>query len=236
MTEDTEKFSVHSTKLYRVVLEGIDRNRETPATFALKLAMRMRTPLPRCKQVVRNLPYAIKSGLTASQANRFSSILKELGGEVSVEAYVVGPEVGKGPTSPPQPEPPIDTPQYQAKPDSGGRPQEKDPKGEPEGVLERDIPDSGGDEPKVTCPECGWEEPADASHCSMCLRRFRRADRRPRSLGARIPHENPLGSELRNPDEPEGTKEITTGDYVYQYGRYVVVIAIIFVLLFYLTK
>ncbi|MDH3216035.1 MAG: hypothetical protein OEN01_07045 [Candidatus Krumholzibacteria bacterium] len=83
--------SVHTKKYYRVVLEEIDRSCETIDTFSIKLSMRTRTPLPRVRQVVRKLPYAIKSGLSAAQANKLKSILEEIGGRTRLETHFVTP-------------------------------------------------------------------------------------------------------------------------------------------------
>lgn len=216
MTQDTEKFSVHSKKLYRVILEAIDPSVETEVSFALKLSLRMRTPLPRCKSVVRNMPSTLKIGLTGAQANRFAAILQELGATSRIEAYVVTPDSVE-----------------RVVPDD-----------EAEVIVEKPTPEDAPDErspkepgEKVTCPACGWEEQANATHCSICLRKFRNSDRRPKSLGVKLPHENPLGREFREPDVPaESAQEYDMGDWLFRNGRYFVVGAIILVLFFFLTK
>jgi len=95
--------TVHSKKLFRVILEAIDRTQETPDTFAIKLSMRLRTPLPRCRQVTRNLPSTIKQNVSVEKANKFKAILEEIGGRVRVESHFVTPGAEK-PTKKPQEE------------------------------------------------------------------------------------------------------------------------------------
>jgi hypothetical protein len=46
----------------------------------------------------------------------------------------------------------------------------------------------------LVCPSCGWEHKGGATHCSMCLRKFRDARRRRVALRERIPDTNPLES------------------------------------------
>jgi hypothetical protein len=79
------------------VLESIDPNVETPDTFAIKLAMRTRTSLPRVRQVVRGIPCAIKQGVSVGQANALKSILEEIGGRARLESYLVTPGVDDPP-------------------------------------------------------------------------------------------------------------------------------------------
>jgi hypothetical protein len=82
---------VHTQKFYRVVLEGIDPKMASPESFSIKLALRTRTALPRVRQVLRNLPCAIKRGLDANQANRLKSVLESIGGRARLETYFVTP-------------------------------------------------------------------------------------------------------------------------------------------------
>jgi len=83
--------SIFAKRYYRVVLKSIDADRETPATFAMKLAMRLRTPLPRVRQVVEALPAVVKVGLTISQANTLRAILEEMGAEAEIQEYFLTP-------------------------------------------------------------------------------------------------------------------------------------------------
>jgi outer membrane biosynthesis protein TonB len=86
-----EKVSIHSKKYYRVVLESIDPQRENAESFAIKLAMRTRTSLPRVRQVIRKLPKTIKKGLDVQRANKLKTVIEETGGIVRVESYFVTP-------------------------------------------------------------------------------------------------------------------------------------------------
>jgi hypothetical protein len=83
------KVNVHTRKFYRVVLEGIDPNKETPATFALKLSLRLSITLPRSKQFVKNAPCRIKGNISASEANKLKAILEEIGGQCRLESHFV---------------------------------------------------------------------------------------------------------------------------------------------------
>ncbi len=87
------RISVHSKRFFRVVLESIDVDRESPESFALKLSLRTRTALPRVRQVVRRLPSAVKQGLSVDQANKLKVILEQLGGRVRLESYLETPGV-----------------------------------------------------------------------------------------------------------------------------------------------
>jgi hypothetical protein len=91
MSNDPTTYSVHTKKYYRVVLEDFNRDTESLEGFAIKLSMRTRTTLPRVRQVLRNLPYVIKSGLSSEQANLLKSILERSGGRVRVESHFVTP-------------------------------------------------------------------------------------------------------------------------------------------------
>lgn len=44
----------------------------------------------------------------------------------------------------------------------------------------------------VECPSCGWQEAPGATHCSICLRRFRNTGSGTGTLKDRCPEENPL--------------------------------------------
>jgi len=74
-----------------VVLESIDLDRESPDSFAIKLAVRTRTPVTRVRQVVSWLPCTVKRGLGVDQANKLRGVLQELGGRVRIESYLETP-------------------------------------------------------------------------------------------------------------------------------------------------
>jgi hypothetical protein len=83
--------SVYTKKYYRVVLEGFDQKRENADSFAIKLSIRTRTPLPRVRHVLRRLPRTIRSGLSQEQANRLKAVLESIGGVARLEAHFVTP-------------------------------------------------------------------------------------------------------------------------------------------------
>jgi hypothetical protein len=96
------RISVHSKRYFRVVLESINPDRESAESFAIKLAMRTRTSLPRVRQVVRRLPCPVKQGVSVAQANALKSVLEGIGGKARIESYLETPG--------------LDTPQPQSKP------------------------------------------------------------------------------------------------------------------------
>ncbi len=86
-----QKVTVNTKKYYRVILEGIDPNIASPESFAIKLSLRTRTALPRVQQVLRHLPYSVKRGVDADQANKLKSVLESIGGRARLETYFVTP-------------------------------------------------------------------------------------------------------------------------------------------------
>jgi hypothetical protein len=138
MSKPAGKLSIHTKKYHKVVLEEIDSGRETTESFSIKLSMRTRTPLPRVRQVLKRLPYTIKSGLSSSQANKLKSVLESIGGRARVETHFVTPG-HRAETSSSAPSP--------------GEPMEL--------VL------AGGGE-LLPCPSCGWEEESGTEFCSFC--------------------------------------------------------------------
>ncbi|HEX6790980.1 MAG TPA: serine/threonine-protein kinase [Candidatus Krumholzibacteria bacterium] len=150
---------------YRVVLTAIDRNVENTETFALKLSMRLKSPLPRMRSLVARTPCTVANRLPYKKAKWLESVLVELGGEVHMEEFTEPKEAPrKTPSEPKQ--------------DAAQQSQ-----------AERRT-SSGG----ILCPRCGWEEDADAKFCSLCLRRFNKTDKLSlRSLDpVDNPSENPL--------------------------------------------
>ena len=160
------------TKQYRVVLEAIDPHKETKESFALKLSMQVRTPITRVNSIVKNLPYSIKNGLSLEQAKRFSAVLEELGGIVTVVEYVV-----KAGESHPAPE-------TQWTPASRNG--------------DSDLSKSGArglkseDGKTVVCKHCGWENSGEVDFCAFCFASFRNRQVEVKTLTDRLPEENPL--------------------------------------------
>jgi ribosomal protein L7/L12 len=86
--EDT---AIYKKKYHKVVLHSIDPNKETLESFALKMSLRLRSPLPRVKQLLKRLPCVIKTGMSITQANKLFAVLEELGGKVTIETYFLTP-------------------------------------------------------------------------------------------------------------------------------------------------
>lgn len=209
---ETDNISIHTKRYYLVILEGIDTQRETVESFAIKLSMRTRTTLPRVRQILRNLPYTIKKGLSMAQANRLKNVIEELGGQVRLEPHFVTPRTGReeaGPDEPASAPPSTDGRPKPRPAEMPGRPadtntgkpietRQSKELPEPDEPVVQEAPATGtiGDEERqeaIVCPACGWEEEEGATYCSLCLRRFRNAKRRG-TLEERVPDENPLRS------------------------------------------
>jgi len=152
---------------YRVVLSSIDLSVETTETFALKLSMRLKSPLPRMRSLVTRTPCTVAQRLPYKKAKWLESILVELGGVVRLEEFVETKPVE--PTKEPS----------DAKQEAVNR-----------HVQPERMTSTGG----ILCSRCGWEEDADAKFCSLCLRRFNKTDKIDvRSLeNVDNPDENPL--------------------------------------------
>jgi serine/threonine protein kinase len=70
---------------YRVILETIDRSVETPESFALKLSMRLKSPVTRIGQLVSRAPCAVAQRLPYKKARWLQSVIEELGGTARLE-------------------------------------------------------------------------------------------------------------------------------------------------------
>lgn len=132
---------------YRVILDAIDREVETPDTFALKLSIRLKSPVTRMRQLVSRAPCVLAQRLPYKKARWLAKVIEELGGTARLEVVVDAAPVVEE-------EAPLATSTEIAKP------------------LERRSA-SGG----IVCPRCGWEEEPDARFCSMCLQHFNKTDR-----------------------------------------------------------
>ncbi|HKW15691.1 MAG TPA: serine/threonine-protein kinase [Candidatus Krumholzibacteria bacterium] len=135
---------------YRVVLSSIDLTVETTETFALKLSMRLKSPLPRMRSLIAHTPCTVAQRLPYRKAKWLESILKELGGQVRLEEFV-------------EPKP------AEKSKEPGDVKQEAINKH----VRPERLTSSGG----ILCSHCGWEEEADAKFCSLCRRRFNKTDK-----------------------------------------------------------
>ncbi len=167
MSKKAEDVSIYAKKYYRVVLEEIDRNKETVESFAIKMSMRLNTPLPRVRSMLKRIPCTVKSGLTITQANKLFAVLEDLGAKASVDSYFLTP--GQDPRK------------------TGGL-----CRGEMEigrGNLKKGK--------TKTCPSCGWEEDEEAEYCSICLESFKKKENSQESLPEENPGINPLLAERR---------------------------------------
>lgn len=77
--------NLDQTAQYRVVLESFDTSRENAASFALKLSMKLRLPLPRASQLVRCAPSRLAEGLAYDKAIRLARAIESLGGSVRLD-------------------------------------------------------------------------------------------------------------------------------------------------------
>ena len=172
-----------STKHYKVVLECVDPKQETPASFAIKLSMRARTPMPRVQQVLRNLPYTLKSGLSIKQATRWKSVLEEIGGVARIEEHYVSSR-------------PVEYPSDKLRNEPGA---DRKARSGPE--L---LPGVEGELPTKTqvCPSCGWGESPGAEICSFCLQPFVDRKKGADQLEDRIPDRNPLAGTADDIESP----------------------------------
>jgi serine/threonine protein kinase len=152
---------------YLVILQSIDPNVETAETFALKLSMRLKSPLPRMRSLVSRAPCVIVQRIPYKKARWLISVVEELGGTARLE--VIDDRVPV--TDAPNMEPTLRS-------DPAGKTAER-----------RSV--SGG----ILCPRCGWEEEPDARFCSICLRLFDKTDKIDvpgMHSGFANPSENPL--------------------------------------------
>jgi tRNA A-37 threonylcarbamoyl transferase component Bud32 len=186
---------------YRVYLEDIDLSRETPPSFALKLSMRIRSPLPRVMAIVKNMPAVVGGRLPLKKAKRLAKVIHDMGGIARIEVHPVnestGSHVPPKPKKPRESEPevirsesePISTnepaPRYEKPADD--RPNlgttadnwdsSRDKTVEHHPIHER-KPGDGPAKKRVTrkCPKCGWDEDVEAKFCSICLFNFNRTE------------------------------------------------------------
>ena len=152
---------------YRVVLETIDRSVETVDSFALKLSMRLKAPVPRMRQLVARAPCTVAQRLPYKKARWLHKVIEELGGTARLEVVIDSAPVEERPVAP------ITSKELTKPPERRSA--------------------TGG----ILCPRCGWEEEPDARFCSLCLQHFNKTDKidvpnfisRP---GFDDPGENPL--------------------------------------------
>jgi len=178
----------NTTGEFRVVLDSFDRSVESVDSFALKLAMRLKAPVPRMRSLVSRTPCTVVQRIPYKKARWLVQVLQELGGEARMEAVAAE----KAPSS---------TTNAAAQPAPDDRSANAT-----RNARERRT-SSGG----IVCPRCGWEEDADAKFCSLCLRRFNKTDKievRSVTPGFENPEENPLGLDA---PESRGVLDLVPG-------------------------
>ncbi len=162
---------------YRVMLVAIDRNLESPESFALKLAMRLKAPVPRMRSLASRTPCVLVDRLPYKKACWLTSVVKELGGNARMEALAPAPKPAPAAASPHAMT--VEVPAHNSA------------EGEKTSGRTRRVPTG-----VIVCPKCGWEEDAHAKFCSMCHHSFNRTARLDlaalQRAGFSDPNENPL--------------------------------------------
>jgi serine/threonine protein kinase len=238
---------------YKVYLESIDLNRESPETFALKLSMRIRSPLPRVMTIVKNMPTVVGGRLPIRRAKKLAKVIDQLGGVARIELHpidestgsqsAVKKDAGAGANRASRSQPPK---AHGRTPDSGAVGEERPPRPDPgldvtvehhpinDGASGRreDTPDAARSTRK--CPKCGWDEDADAKFCSICLFSFNKTEQLDLASlqgGPRIP--NPLADEspraTRRPNLPDWFHELPNN---VKYGGLAAIIILLLLILF----
>lgn len=82
---------------YRVVLESIDSARDNEASFALKMSMKLRTPLPRIKSLVKSMPARIADRIPYKRALHLAKLIEEMGGKVRLDVCPDESRASRGP-------------------------------------------------------------------------------------------------------------------------------------------
>ena len=150
---------------YRVILESIDRNMETPASFALKLSMSIRSPLPRVMSIVKNMPASVGGHLPLRKASKLVHVIQKLGGTSRLEPELTEGVAPASPVSARSEEPDVSAASRTAP--TVERTAEFHPIDEHMGEMK-----STSRESALICPKCGWEAEADARFCAICLFSF----------------------------------------------------------------
>jgi hypothetical protein len=183
---------------YKVYLDSIDMSQETAATFALKLSMRIRSPLPRVMAIVNNMPAVVGGRLPVKKAKSLARIIDDLGGVARIEVHRIdestgshGPRTGRAAAAA-EAERSVAPGARRSMRSEDGHPGPS-PNSEvvpPEPDLETTVehhpinPRTYEHHPSKTsqpvekrkCPKCGWDEDAEAKFCSICLFNFNKTE------------------------------------------------------------
>jgi len=180
---------------YRVFLEAIDPLRESPDTFALKLSMRIKMPLPRARIIVKGVPCQVSGSMPYEKAERLVRLLDRMGGTARMEAV---------PVERPQPKPsPAAKPA--GRPARGGRgsgqPRAQGSVATLEKTDKHNAP-AGASREWTRCAGCGWEQDAASKFCAVCGKPLRQTARMDPASLATIVTENPLDQIEREEPPP----------------------------------
>lgn len=180
-----------SQREYRVILESIDRDKETPETFALKLSMSIRSPLPRVNSIVKNMPAAVGERMSYKQAKHLAGLLQELGGRSRIDAHAASSDSPRENARTRGHEKAEPNPQKAAASAGSGPVGHGAGPGQPAGNESLDQKPSA-----QTCPKCGWEGDAGAKFCPTCSLAFKKDEGlNPVSEGFASESENPLADQ-----------------------------------------
>ena len=144
---------------YAVYLDAIDESRESRDSFALKLSMKIKTPLPRIKTMVNNIPCRLFAKVPYEKAVKLVRVIERMGGEVRMEAIPLRNAPAAPPAAPPAKAGKSSGP-------SDGFRAAKAPTEEQE-TAKRGLGWDGR-----TCPACGSAEDPEAWICSFCGQNF----------------------------------------------------------------
>lgn len=78
---------IKNETIYRVILEGINSEIETPGSFAIKYGILTSTPVTRIKFMLRNLPKTIVETKSAPKARGTLELIEEAGGIGLIEEF-----------------------------------------------------------------------------------------------------------------------------------------------------
>jgi hypothetical protein len=79
-------------RAYRVVLESINGDVETPESFAIKLSILLKIPVTKIKYMLRELPAPIWTGGAQTKARHLLALIEEAGGNAKIVEGEAQPE------------------------------------------------------------------------------------------------------------------------------------------------
>jgi tRNA A-37 threonylcarbamoyl transferase component Bud32 len=188
----------------RVILESIDRLAESEDTFALRLAMRLKAPVPRIRSLVSRTPCTLAPRLSYVKAKKLVRAVEELGGKATIEPLDV-PKAPAPETKPAARPIPEKVRAEQPAPEPEAPPSSRTPTPEPMAPPRRSAGMGG-----IVCPRCGWEEDSTARFCSVCNYSFNKTQKIEVRAVGRPGFENPRDNPLVTPVTLDGTRSAPT--------------------------